>query len=160
RVMTREELVEEVGRNIGSSLGAKLAQSSWGGDAEARRFQRAALFRREPRSASPIHIPGHLVAQRPRRFDPRTAPDAVARRFLASYGPATYQDLARWWNGAGIATARQWIVSLGEELTPVDLEGQRAWMLAADVRELQQLPRSRSVRLLPAFDQYVVAASC
>src|SRR5262249_28400939 len=55
---------------------------------------------------------------------------------------------------------RQWIVSLGEELTPVDLEGQRAWMLAADVRELQQLPRSRSVRLLPAFDQYVVAASC
>src|SRR5262245_8021514 len=87
--MTREELVEEVGRNIGSSLGAKLAQSSWGGDAEARRFQRAAVFRREPRSASPIHIPGHLVAQRPRRFDPRTAPDAVARRFLASYGPAT-----------------------------------------------------------------------
>jgi hypothetical protein len=85
---------------------------------------------------------------------------AVARRFLAAHGPATYRDLARWWGGGGISTARQWIASLGDEVSPVDLEGARAWMLAAHARELRELPPIRSVRLLPGFDQYVIAASC
>ncbi len=31
---------------------------------------------------------------------------------------------------------------------------------AADAREVRELPPIRSVRLLPGFDQYVVAASC
>jgi hypothetical protein len=67
--------------------------------------------------------------------------------------------LARWWSGGGISTARQWIASLGEEVSPVELDGAPAWMLAADIREVQKLPPSRSVRLLPTFDQYVIAAS-
>jgi hypothetical protein len=33
-------------------------------------------------------------------------------------------------------------------------------MLATHAREVRDLPPKRSVRLLPAFDQYVVAASC
>ena len=33
-------------------------------------------------------------------------------------------------------------------------------MLAAHTRELRALPPDRSVRLLPGFDQYVIAASC
>lgn len=33
-------------------------------------------------------------------------------------------------------------------------------MLAAHAREVRELPPTRSVRLLPAFDQYVVGASC
>jgi len=47
--------------------------------------------------------------------DPQIAPPAVTRRFLAAYGPATHHDLARWWNGGSVSTARQWIASLGEE---------------------------------------------
>jgi hypothetical protein len=43
---------------------------------------------------------------------------------------------------------------------PVDLEGVAAWMLTAHVREARELPPSRSVRLVPGFDQYVVAVSC
>jgi hypothetical protein len=33
-------------------------------------------------------------------------------------------------------------------------------MLASHAREMRELPPDRSVRLLPGFDQYVVAASC
>jgi hypothetical protein len=33
-------------------------------------------------------------------------------------------------------------------------------MLTAHTREARELPAIRSVRLLPGFDQYVVAASC
>ena len=40
------------------------------------------------------------------------------------------------------------------------LRVRQAWMLAAYAREVREIPRGRSVRLLPGFDQYVVAASC
>jgi hypothetical protein len=95
----------------------------------------------------------------PAAADTQTAPAAIARRYLAAYGPAAYHDLARWWNGGGVAIARRWIASLGEEAVAVDLEGTPAWMLAAHVREMRELPPLRSVRLLPAFDQYVIGAS-
>jgi winged helix DNA-binding protein len=87
--------------------------------------------------------------------NPQAATAAVTRRFLAAYGPATYHDLARWWNGGGVSTARQWIASLGAE-SPVELDGAQAWMLTADAREARELPPDWSVRLLPGFDQYVV----
>jgi len=61
-------------------------------------------------------------------MDPQAAPAAVTRRFLDAYGPATYHDLARWWNGGGVSTARQWIASLGEGVCQVDLDGAPAWM--------------------------------
>src|SRR5215472_10093688 len=92
-------------------------------------------------------------------MDSEAATAIVTRRFLAAYGPATYHDLARWWSGGGVSTARQWILSLGEEVSAVDLDGAQAWILAAHAREVRELPPSRSVRLLPAFDQYVVGAS-
>src|SRR5262249_5081626 len=93
------------------------------------------------------------------KVDPNQAPAAVARRFLEAYGPATYHDLARWWNGGGVSTARQWIGMLGEEVSAVEVEGVQSWMLAAHAEEARDLPGLRSVRLLPAFDQYVVGAS-
>jgi hypothetical protein len=67
--------------------------------------------------------------------------------------------LARWWGGGGIVTARQWIAALGEEVSPIELGGTQYWMLAADAHEASELPPPRSVRLIPAFDQYVIGAS-
>jgi hypothetical protein len=93
------------------------------------------------------------------RVDPKGATAEVARRFLGAYGPATYDDLGRWWGGGGVTTAKQWIASLGEEVTRVSLAGAEAWMLTAHVRKLRDLQPGRSVRLLPAFDQYVIGAS-
>jgi hypothetical protein len=58
-----------------------------------------------------------------------------------------------------VGNAREWIAALGDEVTPVEVEGVPAWMLTSDAREARELPLPRSVRLLPAFDQYVVAAS-
>jgi hypothetical protein len=41
----------------------------------------------------------------------------------------------------------------------VNLDGVQAWMLTTHLRKVRDLPPARSVRLLPGFDQYVVAAS-
>ena len=165
RVMTREELGREVGRLTGSAaFAAKLVESTWGTMLRPAAFaghlcfgpslgQRVRFTRPDTWLAAAGHTPGPPA-------DPQAATAAVTRRFLAVHGPATYQDLARWWSGGGVSTARQWIAALGEEAAAVELEGAPAWMLAAHAREVRELPPGRSVRLLPAFDQYVVAASC
>jgi hypothetical protein len=68
-------------------------------------------------------------------------------------------DFARWWGGASMKTVRGWLSGLDEEVAAVDLEGEQAWMLADDIREVRDVPATRSVRLLPAFDPYVIGAS-
>jgi Winged helix DNA-binding domain len=161
RVLTREELAHEVRRLTGSgALGTKLAQSNWGTILKPAAFNGHLCFGPSVGQRVQFTRPSSWLAAAAAPIDPQAAGAEVARRFLAAYGPATYQDLARWWNGGGVATARQWIAALGEEVSPVELDGTQAWMLAAEARKLGELPLSRSVRLLPAFDQYVIAASC
>jgi hypothetical protein len=92
-------------------------------------------------------------------MDARAATLAVTRRFLSAYGPVTHHEFARWWGGCGVDAAWQWIAALGEEVSPIDVGGAQAWMLAADAREALELSAQRSVRLIPAFDQYVIGAS-
>jgi hypothetical protein len=160
RVMTREELAREVARLSGSAaLGAQLAQGSWGTILKPAAFTGRLCFAPSLGQRVRFTRPDTWLAAALQPADPQTAASAVARRFLAAYGPATHQDLARWWNGGGISTARQWIASLGDEVTPVDLDGARAWILTTDTREIRELAPVRSVRLLPGFDQFVVGAS-
>jgi hypothetical protein len=165
RVMTREELGQEVVRLTGSAaFGAKIAKSSWGTILRPAAFtgrlcfgpslgQRVRFTRPDTWLATAAPPPADV------KMGPQAAVAAVTRRYLAAYGPATYHDLARWWSGGGVSTARQWIASLGEEVSPVNLDGAQAWMLAAHAREARDLPPKRSARLLPAFDQYVLGAS-
>jgi hypothetical protein len=103
--------------------------------------------------------PGSWLGIKPAPVDPQVATAAITRRFLSVHGPAAFHDLARWWMGGGVMTARQWIASLGDEVVEVDLDGSQAWMLASDAREAREIAPARSVRLLPAFDQYVIVAS-
>jgi hypothetical protein len=160
RVMTREELAREVGKLTGSRAFAKnLAAGSWGTILKPAAFTGRLCFGPSvgtrvcfTRPSGWVRIPLELI-------DQQSAIAEVTRRYLAAYGPATYHDLARWWGGGGVAIARQWIQSVGYEVTPIEVEGKHAWMLTDDVRDIQQVRPTRSVRLLPAFDQYVVAAS-
>lgn len=160
RVMTREELVQEVARLTGpAGFDRMIAQSSWGTILKPAAFSGYLCFGPSLGQRVRFTHPDTWLGSPKPRTDPHSATAAVARRFLGAFGPATYHDLARWWNGTGVLTARQWIASLGEEVCPVEVDGAQAWMLAGDAREARELPPIRSVRLLPAFDQYVVAAS-
>lgn len=158
-VMTREELAREVGRLTGSAaFGAKLALGSWGTILKPAAFTGRLCFGPSLGQRVQYTRPDTWLAETRQPVDSQAALAAVTRRYLAAYGPATYHDFARWWGGGSIATARQWIAALGEEVSPVQLDGTQAWMLTAHVREVRERPK-RSVRLLPGFDQYVVNAS-
>ena len=87
-----------------------------------------------------------------------TAVREVVRRYLAAYGPATREGFGRRFGTATPAEAGRLLAMLGDETAPVDVEGSTAWMLAAPVERVAASEPSGTVRLLPAFDHYVVAA--
>jgi Winged helix DNA-binding domain len=164
QVMTREELAREVGKLTGSrKLSRSLAIGSWGTILKPAAFTGRLCFAPSLGQRVCFTRPASWVAAvNPSvdlPVDPQAALAAITRRYLSVYGPATYHDLARWWGGGGIATARQWIAAMRDDVTQVHLDGTPGWMLKADIRDVQSISPLRSVRLLPAFDQYVVAAS-
>jgi uncharacterized protein YcaQ len=164
RVMTREELVREVEKLSGSATyAAKLAESSWGTILKPAAFSGRLCFGpslgqrvRFTRPDTWLAEAGHSLLP---EIDPQVSVTTITRHFLSAYGPASFHDLARWWGGGGVSVARRWIASLGDEATPVDLEGTPAWMLKTHAREAAKMTPARTVRLLPGFDQYVVGSS-
>jgi hypothetical protein len=162
RVMTREELMREVRRLTGSAAFAgRLGESSWGTILKPAAFSGRLCFGPSLGQRVRFTRPDSWLAVAAAAVEPPAATAEITRRYLAAYGPATVHDLARWWGGAGgVSTARQWIAALGDEVSPVEVDGTPAWMLAADAGQAGDLPPTRSARLLPGFDQYVVAASC
>src|ERR671916_651525 len=99
---------------------------------------------------------GRLVGSEP--VDTEEAAREITRRYLGAYGPATREEFARWFGTASPARAGRLIEGLGEEVASVEIEGSQAWMLAEHLPELEATEPSGVVRLLPAFDHYVVAA--
>ena len=160
RVLTRTELVREVVRLTGSTaFGSQLAESSWGTILKPAAIAGHLCFAPSEGPRVRFTRPDSWLSTSAAPLDPQAATAEITRRFLSAYGPATFHDLHRWWGGASVATVRRWIGALGDEVCAVDLEGEQAWMLAADARKMRGLPPVQSVRLLPGFDHYVIAAS-
>ena len=114
---------------------------------EAGRVPRPALLRPRRGPARALHAPGRLA--RPRGRAPRAgeALREIARRYLAAHGPATREDLRRWW-ATTPAAAGKLLRSL-EDAEEVEVDGEPMWMLTADAREAAKLGPADGVRLLP-----------
>lgn len=148
RVLTRDQLAAAVVERTGSNkLGAVLRQG-WGVLLKPAAYRGQLCFAESEGARVRFTHPGPV-----RQLEPQKALAELARRYLAAYGPATRDDFARWWQGTSRVEAQRLIESL--EVTPVDLEGTRAYLLAGAAPSAAE---ARSVRLLPAFDPYVVGA--
>ncbi|MGH2827209.1 MAG: winged helix DNA-binding domain-containing protein [Actinomycetota bacterium] len=156
--LTRDQLATRVGEITGSAVLGDRLRESWGALLKPASFQGKLCF--APNEGRNVRF------TRPDRWlkladDPLDLPEAqasITRRFLAAYGPATLEDYARWC-GITPANAGKLIAALGEEVTEVDVEATPAWLLADDVDELRSAKPVRSVRLLPAFDPYVIGST-
>lgn len=82
------------------------------------------------------------------------------RQYLAAYGPMTLANLDYWLVEGLSAPRRQvrgWLADLDDELARVNTdEGTEAYLLAADVAQVDSCEPSETVRLLPGFDPWVL----
>jgi hypothetical protein len=164
RLLTREELAAEVAGLTGNeALGGKLRQS-WGAllkpAAALGKLCFAPSLGQQVRFTRPDTWLGGWTVH-----DPDEAMAEVTRRFLAASGPVTREDFARWWGIPSPARGARLLQRLGDEVARVEVEGTAAFVLAADLPGLAAAAAgtgsagSGTVRLLPAFDQYVVTAT-
>ncbi len=156
--LTRDELGDAVAELLGDARLGDATRGSFG------TMPKLAAFRGDVCFAKPA---GQKVRfTRPDRWlgedwAPAPAPAAMAeviRRHLAVSGPATRESFARWFGMSSAAQAGKLIAALGEEVVRVSVEGADGWMLAADAEAAAAAQPGGHVALLPAFDQYVVAA--
>ncbi len=90
--------------------------------------------------------------------------DAGPRAILAyvhAYGPTTPERLHYWLGeglGAGRSRLRAWLASMGGRLVEVDVDGQPTLVARDDLDSLLTAdePTEPPIRLLPAFDQWVL----
>jgi hypothetical protein len=157
RLLTRDQLAHEVTRVVGTFELGDILRQRWGWMLKPAAFNGQLCFAPSigvnVRFARPDVWLGRAL-----RSDSRAGWIDLTRRFLAAYGPATRVDYSRW-SGAPLAHTDAMLRSLGPDVTEISLAGARAWVLTADLDELGAAQRCTSVRLLPAFDQYVIAAS-
>lgn len=159
RMLTREELAAEVGRLTGSADLGDALRESWGSLLKPAAFEGLLCF--APNDGQSVRF------TRPDQWldgwapaDPDVALPEITRRYFAAHGPATREDFARWW-GVSPAAAGRLVTGLGGGLAPVEVDGSPMWMPVADAAgaEAAEPLGDGVVRLLPAFDHYVVAAT-
>jgi hypothetical protein len=156
--LTRDELGDAVAELLGDERLGHATRGSFG------TMPKLAAFRGDVCFAPPA---GQKVRfTRPDRWlgagwAPDPAPAAMAavvRRHLAACGPASRESFARWFGMSSAAQAGKLIAGLGDEVAAVRVAGFNGSMLATDVEEAAAAQPGGHVALLPAFDQYVVAA--
>lgn len=158
KIFTRTELAAAVTKLGATPEMVEGMLGSWGGylqhasffgylcfapnDGQQARFTHPATWLRKPRAKLPSE----------------KAFDLLTTRYLAAYGPVTARDLGHWW-GINQGNAKLRLAAIGDAATEISIEGQRFWMLAKDLPDLAATRPLQVVRLLPAFDQWVVCAS-
>lgn len=148
--LTREELVEAVGPRVGTTL-AKRLRSGWGEFLKPA-ARRAVLCFGPSRGQNVTFVrPDDWLGRwrtPPSRAEAQTE---LLRRFLAAYGPATAGDFERW-IGANRRVKEPW-EALHAELEKV---APKTFVLARDRERVAKARGARGIRLLPAFDPYVL----
>ncbi|MGR7023277.1 DNA glycosylase AlkZ-like family protein [Geodermatophilus sp. URMC 62] len=157
RVLTREQLTAEVVRRTGDPGLAEALGSGWGAVLKPLAWQ--GLLCHGP-------VEGNRVTfTRPDTWldgwrVPETAEAArvAVPAYLATHGPATPTAFDTWLSRGATPrrTLRGWFADLGEELAVVDVEGTPLHARVADVESLAAPEPGEVVRLLPAFDQFVL----
>ncbi|HEY0738675.1 MAG TPA: winged helix DNA-binding domain-containing protein [Herpetosiphonaceae bacterium] len=155
--ITREQLADGIAERMKTPKLRELLRSGWGALLKPSAFQGNLCF--GPNQGQ------NVTFVKPERWLKKwyTVPVEEAqqeafRRYLGAYGPATLEDWTRWF-ATTPARAKALINELGEAITLVDVEGAHSWMLAQDVEAAAKATIKEHVRLLPAFDPYVVGSS-
>lgn len=156
---TREDLGAAVARATRSPELADKVQGSWGPYLKPASFRGRLCFAPNDGQRVRFTRPDTWLGRELADTDPEEALREVTRRHLGAFGPASREDLARWW-GVQPAPGGRMLKALGDEIVEVDVEGTPGWMLREHAEEAAaEKPATRLARLLPGFDMWVIGAA-
>ena len=159
RLLTREELGAEVSKRVRSKGVSARLGSGWGEMLKPAAFA-GLLVQGPPREGRVTYTrPDIWLGTAWEPLDSVEAGAELTRRYLRAHGPATARDVAYWWARQSVTKVRPWLARLGDEVIEVNVDGEPHLALAEDLDRLRRQRPNADVRLLPAFDQYVLAAS-
>jgi hypothetical protein len=160
RMLTREQLGDEVVASTGE-WARPIMRSAWG-EALSPAASAGLLCFAEHQSGRSMYVRPDEWIGHWENTEPQAALQEVCRRYVRTYGPVTHADLSRWLR-VKAGQARGLLSELGDELVQVAVvmggsgRRQRAWVLAEDA-DADWEPAPETVRLLPQYDAYVIAA--
>jgi Winged helix DNA-binding domain len=132
RCLTRRELAGEVAGRVGTWAREKLSDA-WGSLLRPAAYTGRLCFG-PPRGTEVTFVRADQWIGGWKELDPEDARLQVVRRYLASYGPVTGPDVARWL-ALRPPEGRALLKALGDELTEVSVAGKRAWILTAHLAD-------------------------
>ncbi len=158
KALTRGELIEAVIARRGYGHLGDALRSGWGTLLKPYAWQGDLCF--GPSQGNRVTFTTPKVASSRWAGVPEpdeAAPLAIAS-YLRAYGPADADSFGAWIGSGRIGKRRlrAWFEALGPRLAEVDVEGDRAYVLADDLDELMSTKPTAAVRLLPGFDQFVM----
>jgi uncharacterized protein YcaQ len=157
--LTRDELAEAVTRRTRSKRYGEAMRHSWGGMLKPASYRGLLCFAPSAGQRVRFTNPRSWLGVDGSGPEPDEALREVMRRFLAMNGPVPSDEVARWWAAVSATRAEKLIRSFGDDVVPIEVEGVSAWALAEHAGAIASVEPARSVRLLPTFDQYVIAST-
>ncbi len=159
RLLTRAELVAGVVDRTGDqALGDHLA-SGWGAVLKPLAWQ--GVLCQGPSSGGRVTFtrPDSWVSNWSGLPAPDDAAPVVIESYLGAHGPASAATFDQWLSRGASKKAQlgDWFARLGSRLTVVEVEGQPLYARREDLDDLRAARSDDTVRLLPAFDQFVLA---
>jgi Winged helix DNA-binding domain len=157
-VLTRDELVSAiVADQRFAGMEAQL-RSGWGALLKPLAWQGALVYGPSQGSTITFTGPAAVIPGWQGLPEPAEAAPAAIAAYLGAYGPAAPEAFSVWLSRSSLrkTTVRGWFEDLGDTLTSVDVEGQPAYILTEHADELAASRPGSGVRLLGAFDQYIL----
>ncbi len=155
RCLTREELVNYIVKRAGLRRWVKREMSSgWGSLLHPAAYRGNLCFGPNQGKNVTFVRPDQWLG----KWDEPGSEEALRTllsRFVAAYGPCTREDFGHWW-GILEHSTRKIFQSVIDELDEVEFEGRKAWLRREDVGQVQNSNRTKSLRLVPSFDPYVM----
>jgi hypothetical protein len=158
KVLTREQLVAEVAGRLGRPDLEEELRSGWGAVLKPIAWQ--GMLCHAPATGNRVAFarPDRLLPSWTGLPEPEEAARVVIPAYLRAYGPATMERFDAWLirGTSRKALLRGWFAAVDDQVVTVDVEGTSAFLMAKDLDELAATAPTTAVRLLPAFDQYVL----
>ncbi|HYZ52863.1 MAG TPA: winged helix DNA-binding domain-containing protein [Streptosporangiaceae bacterium] len=159
-VLTREQLTAEIVRRTRDTSIAEQLSSGWGAVLKPLAWQGCLINGPSDGNRVTFTSPQTWLEGWEGLPEPDEAAELVIPAYLSAFGPASMETFDQWLTrGASRkASLRAWFSALAStgELTQVEVDGEPMYARMANVEEIAAAAPATDIRLLPAFDQYVL----